>query len=113
MTSTETAAHEVANGLDNAADKAGDAIEQTEARVRSKLSETAGALEARYRELTVEAERIVATARSEASKRYGELQDRVREQPEIGIGLGVLAGMALAMILSGGHKTIIIGERRH
>ena len=105
-TTSERVGKEAANGLDDATE----AADRIERRVRSRLSDTAAQLEARYRELSEEAERLVANARKEATKRYGELQEKVKEQPEVGVAIGFVAGLLVAMMLSGSHRTIVVRD---
>jgi hypothetical protein len=80
---------------------------------RSRLTQAAAQLEQTYTKVSEDAARLMRDAREEATKRYAELEERLKQQPLMGIGLGVMLGMLLTVAMSG-NKTIVIRERpRH
>jgi ElaB/YqjD/DUF883 family membrane-anchored ribosome-binding protein len=94
-------------------DEAQTRVEDAAARARGRLAEAAGSLEATYRQASEDTARLMREAKDQATQRYAELEARIKEQPIVGVGLGVLIGLVLAITLSSGPRTVVIRERRH
>jgi hypothetical protein len=94
-------------------DEAQARVEEAAARARGRLAEAAGSLEATYRQVSEDTARLMHDAKDQATQRYAELEARIKEQPIVGVGLGVLIGLVLAITLSSGPRTVVIRERRH
>lgn len=90
-----------------------DAAGAAASEARSRLTSAAAQLEQTYTKVSEDAAKLMHDAREEATKRYAELEERLKQQPLMGIGLGVMLGMLLTVALSG-NKTVVIRERpRH
>lgn len=86
-------------------------VEAAAARAHSRLTEAVGSLEDTYHQVSEDAVRLMRRARRQASLGYAELEERLKEQPILGVGIGVVIGMLVAMTLTGGPRTVIVRDR--
>ena len=86
-------------------------VEDAAARAHSRLAEAAGSLEETYHQVSEDAVKLMRQARRQASRQYAELEERLKEQPILGVGLGVVIGMLVALTLTGGPRTVIVRDR--
>lgn len=106
----------MAEGIDweDVQDDALNSVEGAAARAQGRLAEAAGSLERTYRQASEDAVKLMHEAKEQATARYAELEARLKEQPIVGVGLGIMIGMLVTIALSSGPRTVVIRERvRH
>jgi uncharacterized protein YjbJ (UPF0337 family) len=95
-------------GLGKAQDAAGAVLGDPILQAKGKLNEAAGTVQRRFGEAKDQVRGAVSQARDRLDH-VSDLEDFVREQPLLGIALGVGLGFVLAAFLLGGRgKTIYV-----
>ena len=91
--------------------------EQTQA--KGKLNEVSGTIQntagkvkdqaqEAYGKVKDQAQDVMGQAKGKAQDLSGDLEDRVREQPLVSVGVAVGLGVVLGLLLRGGRKTVYI-----
>ena len=87
-------------------------VESAAERARGRLAQAAGQMEATYRRASEDAAKAMHEAQKQLQQRYSEVEARIKQDPITGVGIGVLIGVVLTLMLSGGPRTIVIRDRR-
>jgi uncharacterized protein YjbJ (UPF0337 family) len=95
-------------GLGRMQDAVGGLVGDYGLQAKGKLNEAAGSVQNAYGKARDRADDAVHDARDQVLVVYDDLQQYIRDNPLLAVGLGVLAGVVLWSLAGGGRRTVYI-----
>ncbi|WP_158916163.1 CsbD family protein [Caulobacter sp. S45] len=97
-------------GVGHVQDAVGGLSGDSAIQAKGKLNEVTGSVQNAYGKARDQAQDVVDQARDRAQDAYSDLEQFVRDQPHVALGIGVAVGLALGLMLARSRKIVYLRE---